>query len=178
MRAIHSPPEGDVRKRGIIAGGAGIAAAAATAVGARGRFRRFEIVNESMQPALEPGDWVIARRLRRPPGRGDVVVFEHEERPGMSLVKRVIGLPSESVQIEGGQVHVDGSVLPEPWASGFTTPELTVHVPGDAVFVLGDQRLAAGGDSRTLGPVDVSAVRWKVVARYWPAARAGGVASS
>jgi signal peptidase I len=167
-----------VRRRGIYAATAGIAAAVAAIVGARGRFRRFEIVNESMRPALEPGDWVIAQRTHGVPERGDVVVFEHEERPGLSLVKRVVALPGESVEIGNGQVHVGGSVLPEPWASGFTQPERTWHVPPGAVFVLGDHRVAAGGDSRTLGPIDVRSIRWKVVARYWPAARIGPAAST
>jgi signal peptidase I len=166
-----------VRKRGIYAAAAGVAAAAAVVAG-RGRFRRFEIVDESMRPALEPGDWVVAHRAGLRPHRGDIVVFEHEDRPGISLVKRVVALPGEMVEIGRGQVHVDGTVLPEPWASGFTQPDRTWQVPAGAVFVLGDHRLAAGGDSRTLGPIDIASIGWRVFARYWPAPRAGPVGSS
>jgi signal peptidase I len=172
---IHSVVEGEVRRRGIITTGAGLTAAAAVIVAARGRFRRFEIVNESMRPALEPGDWVVAHYLRHLPARGDVVVFEHEERPGLSLVKRVVGMPGETVEIGNGQVHVGGAVLPEPWASGFTQPELTVPVPEGTVFVLGDHRVAAGGDSRTLGPIPAESLRWRVIGRYWPPSRIGPV---
>lgn len=143
------------------------------AAAARGVPRRFAIVNQSMQPTLEPDDWVIAQRTRRTPARGDIVVFNHEDRPGLSLVKRVIGVPGEHVEIGAGQVHIDGLVLAEPWASGFTQPDGSWDVPHDAVWVLGDHRMAAGGDSRTLGAIPVADVGWKVVARYWPAARSG-----
>lgn len=164
-----------MRRRGLVATGAGVTAAITAVVAARGSFRRFEIVNESMRPALEPGDWVIAHRLHHAPSRGDVVVFEHEERPGISLVKRVIGLPGETVEVARGQVHIDGTVLPEPWASGFTVPDSLTTVPAGMVFVLGDHRVAAGGDSRTLGPIAASAITWRVMARYWPATRVGTV---
>ena len=126
-----------------------------------------------MRPALEPGDWLLARRLRRVPDRGAVIVFDATAEPGLHLVKRVIGLPGEHVAVADGQVHIDGLTLAEPWVSGHTFPETEVVVPEASVWVLGDNRSQSSSDSRTIGSVALDAVGWRVVAVYWPATRAG-----
>ena len=145
----------------------------ALAVAAGRSLRRFAIVEDSMRPAFEPGDWVLARRLRGAPRRGAVVVYEHPHRPGMHLVKRVVGLAGERLAIAGGRVLVDGNVLADPWAVGPTGPPGAWHAPDEAVFLLGDRRAVSAGDSRTTGPVPDAGVRFEVVARYWPRARSG-----
>lgn len=160
-----------MRRRGFLAAGIGVTALSAAA--ARGLLRRFEIVNESMQPALNGGDWVIAQRRRRAPKRGEVVVFEHEDRPGMTLVKRVIGLPDERLAISSGQIYIDGMALAEPWVNGFTAPDGVWDIPADCVFVLGDFRAISAADSRAVGPIPLRDVQWKVAARYWPSSAAG-----
>lgn len=128
-----------------------------------------------MWPALEPGDWVVAQRRRRVPGRGSVVVFASPHDSKLLLIKRVIGLPGESVTIAGGQVHVDGQTLPEPWAGGQTTPDSEDLVPDGAVWLLGDNRSRSSADSRTLGPVVIDQIGWRVIAIYWPQSRIGTV---
>lgn len=160
----------DIRRRAILAAGFGLAVLAAGA--ARG-LRRFEIVEASMQPAFDPDDWVVARRRRRVPTRSEVVVFERPDRPGMFLIKRVIGLPGERIDIATGQVAVDGRVLAEPWAEGPTLPDGTWQVPGDAVFLLGDRRAVSTSDGRSTGPIPLTDIGWIVIARYRPLARAG-----
>ncbi|MFQ5554556.1 MAG: signal peptidase I [Acidimicrobiia bacterium] len=155
---------------GLIAGV--IAAAVAMA---RGRLRRFEIVEDSMLPALASGDYVVAVRRSEAPLRGEIVIFEAPGRPGFDVVKRVVGLPGESVEIGRGAVHIDGSVLAEPWADGPTFPEGRWDVGGHAVFVLGDRRAASAGDGRQIGPVDLPRVRWRVTWRYWPPGRIGRI---
>jgi signal peptidase I len=134
------------------------------------RLRRYEIAEHSMTPALVPGDFVIARSGGLP-ARGEVVIIGHPEKPGMEIVKRVIGLPGETVTVSGGLVHIDGARLPEPWADGPTCPEGTWRIPSDAMFVLGDNRRRSSGDSRTLGPIAVPDPLWTVQWRYWPARR-------
>jgi signal peptidase I len=163
----------DIRQRAILAAGFGLAVFAAFTAGAARRLRRFEIVEASMQPAFDPGDWVVARRRRRVPTRGKVVVFEHPDHPGMFLVKRVIGLPGERIDIAKGRVAVDGGMLAEPWAVGSTLPDGTWQVPEDAVFLLGDRRAVSAGDGRSTGPIPLTDVKWIVTVRYWPLARAG-----
>jgi signal peptidase I len=126
-----------------------------------------------MQPTLEHGDWLVARRLERVPPRGAIVIFRQHHDPGMFLVKRVIGLPMEHVTVANGQVHVDGSTLAEPWVSGSTTPTCEASVPQDAVWVLGDNRSRSAGDSRSVGPVPLDDVGWRALAIYWPPDRVG-----
>jgi signal peptidase I len=147
--------------------------AAAVAVVGHGLFRRFAVVEDSMRPLIEPGDWIIGRRRARSPERGDIVVFEHPGVSGRNLVKRVVALSGERVDIANGYVHTDGVVLAEPWAEGATGPDGTWWVPPGHVWVLGDNRSVSAGDSRQLGPIPVTSLSWKILARYWPAARAG-----
>lgn len=148
-----------------------IGAATAGAV-LRGKVRRYEIVEHSMSPELEPGDYVFAVAARRELMRGDVVIFGHPDRPGFELVKRVIGMPGETVTVADGQVHIDGALLPDPWAVGPTRDDGTWRL-GAEVFVLGDQRAHSAGDSRQIGPVPRNAISWRCAARYWPAHRIG-----
>ncbi|MDP8959358.1 MAG: signal peptidase I [Actinomycetota bacterium] len=132
----------------------------------------FEIAEHSMVPVLQPGDYVIALPLRRPPRRGELVVFEHPHRPGFFLVKRVVGLPSETVEIRSGFVLVEDGRLAEPWAGRPTPGEGRWALAGDRVFVLGDRRAHSAADGRDLGPLPLGSLR-RVAFRYWPPARIG-----
>jgi signal peptidase I len=160
-----------MERRSWIAAAVGTSALLAAA--GHGLFRRFAVVEASMRPLIEPGDWIVGRRWAGSPRRGDIVVFEHPALSGRSLVKRVVGLPSERIDIARGYVHINGVVLAEPWVAGTTTPEGTWWVPPGHVWVLGDYRPASIGDSRHLGPIPTATLQWKALARYWPAARAG-----
>ncbi len=144
-------------------------------VGGRRRLRRYEIAEGSMQPSLAAGDYVIARAVRGELQRGDIVIFDHPQRPKFELVKRVVGLPGELVAIHNGQVHVSGATVAEPWADGPTLPDGEWDLGPGEVFLLGDNRSMSAGDSRTVGPVAVTAIRWRVVARYWPPTAVGKV---
>jgi len=152
--------------------------AALTALGyalLRGRVRRYTIAEASMTPALEPGDFIIAQLRREPVQRGDIIVFNHPHRPSFELVKRVVGLPGESVVISGGQVHCNDAIVAEPWADGPTFPDGIWQIGRDEVFVLGDNRSASAADSRMLGPIELSGTHWQAVARYWPFRSAGRI---
>jgi signal peptidase I len=126
-----------------------------------------------MQPALEDGDWVIAQRRRGAPARGDVVVFALGDDADTFLIKRIVGLPGERLEISDGQVHIDGQTLAEPWANGPTFPDGSEHIPDDAVWVLGDNRALSSADSRTAGAISVADIGWRVFAVYWPSSRMG-----
>lgn len=117
-------------------------------------MRRFIISELSMSPALLPGDRFLARRLRNP-RRGQVVFFPHPRRQDFWLVKRVVGLPGESLTIEGGSVRIDGEPVDEPWALDATHPEGRWEIPSRHMFVLSDARRRTTTDSRTLGPVPI-----------------------
>ena len=140
------------------------------------RFRRFAIVESSMAPALDPGDWVIARKRRGPVDRGTIVIFADPIQPNRSLVKRVIGLPGERIGVERGRVTVGGALLADRWALGTTGPDGEWSIPRDHVWVLGDNRHESASDGRRLGPTPLDAIDWIVVGRYYPATRFGAVA--
>jgi signal peptidase I len=145
----------------------GVITAVLVYAGIRHRLRRYEIVERSMQPTLQPGDYVVGI----PTGeiaRADIVVFTHPAIEGFELVKRVVGLPGESVAIHNGQVNIEGRVLAEGWADGPTLPDGEWQLGPDQVFVLGDNRALSTSDSRTLGPIPVDSIGWRIVARYWP----------
>ncbi len=149
---------------------AGVAMIGAAAIG--GMSRRFAVVDESMLPAFEPDDWLIAQRLRATPARGDVVVFTHPSYPDRYIIKRVLGLPGEQVTTSDGEIHVDGEILADPWSDGRTCGESDDAVPEGTVWVVGDNRCGSSVDSRVLGPIPLDDVGWRVVARYWPPSRA------
>jgi len=170
---LHATKERAIRKRTMLAAAIG-AAAVATAT-ANGWSRRFAVVEDSMRPALEDGDWLLAQRRRGVPSRGDIVVFALSGEDEVFVIKRVIGLPGEHVEISDGQVHVDGQTLAEPWANGPTFPDAGEHIPDDGVWVLGDNRALSSADSRTIGALPFAAIDWKAIAIYWPSHRVGRV---
>jgi signal peptidase I len=154
----------------LIAGAAGLTVRALYE-----RFRRFEITEESMWPALQTGDYVVTSRSRRPFRRGDIVVFESPDRASFYLAKRVVGLPGEDFTIESGRVLINGTPIDESWTADQTGPDGAWALgPGEA-FVLGDARATSSGDSREVGPVPLEHLRMRIVFRYWPLQRFGPV---
>ena len=104
------------------------------------------IPSESMEPTLNVGNGIVVNRLSyvsSEPQRGDVVVFESEEYDAY-LIKRVVGLPGDIVEIKDGSVFVNGCRLIEEYAVGETLVSLNgvscFEVPEDSVFLLGDNR--------------------------------------
>lgn len=128
-----------------------------------------------MSPHLEPGDWVVARRRSGTPTRGDVVVFDDDDDPGVNVVKRVIGLPGELVEVRDGRVNIDGAILADRWAVGVTSPDSEAIIPHGHVWVLGDNRGASVSDSRSRGAVAIAEIVWKIEFRYSPLSRLGTV---
>lgn len=101
-----------------------------------------------MAPTLQDSRLALTRRLRRstPIRRGDLVVVDSRAL-GKPMVKRIIGLPGETVTIKAGKVSIDGRALEEPYASSSVFTD-TYRVPPDHYFLLGDNR-DASSDSRT-----------------------------
>ncbi|MDQ3783273.1 MAG: signal peptidase I [Actinomycetota bacterium] len=135
-------------------------------VAAASRMRRYEIAERSMEPSLRPGDYVVAVAGRRALRRGDIVILTTKSLPGLELVKRVIGLGGETITAIGGRILVDGTVSADRWGHGPVTLDGEWPVPPGHVFVLGDHRALSTADSRTVGPVPVAAVQWRVLGRY------------
>lgn len=135
-------------------------------------YAQTEVHNVSMQNTLVEGQRLIEDKWSYKlwePERGDIVIIhgpEHEKR----LVKRIIALEGQTVDMKDGYVYVDGVQLEEPYAKGLTAPgalEVPYTVPAGHVFVLGDNR-ENSLDSRSFGPVALSSLEGKAVFRIWP----------
>ncbi len=166
-------------------------------------FQAFVIPSESMVPTLVPGDRVIVSRAEyhlRDVHRGDVIVFRNphpEDRPRRStigvflhwlagglgssqgdeedLIKRVVGLPGETIEAHGGAVYVDGRRLEEPYLTQQTGDFGPVKVPEGAVFVMGDNRSNSGDSRYGLGPIPFEDIIGEAVVIAWPPSRWGGL---
>ncbi|MGH2578890.1 MAG: signal peptidase I [Actinomycetota bacterium] len=162
----YAHPVGKKVRRGLLAAGAvGLGWALIRRSGAF----RVEVAGDSMRPTLEPGQFLVASR----PGRlhrGDVVVIRRPERP-IEVVKRLVGVPGDRVEAEGGRISVNGAEVWEPYASG-VGPSGSWDLGPDQYVVLGDNR-DRSSDSRAFGPVDRASIVGVVRFRYWP--RAGRV---
>ncbi|WP_456337614.1 signal peptidase I [Fervidibacter sacchari] len=136
------------------------------------------IGSSSMEPTLEKGDAVIVRRIRftpdNLPNRGDLVFFRDPITKKDWLVKRVIGLPGETLIIWAGRVYINGVPLDEPYVNGIVEEYGMWQIPKDAVFVMGDNR-PSSNDSRDFGPVPLDLIEGKVVFRYFPLGRVGRI---
>ncbi|MFH1559988.1 MAG: signal peptidase I [Chloroflexota bacterium] len=103
-----------------------------------------------------------------PPRRADIVVFHFPNDPSRDYVKRVIGLPGETVSMKGGEVFIEGDRLDEPYLTERDNDNMApTLVPPDSYFVLGDNR-DGSSDSRHWGPVPLDNIVGKVSLRYWP----------
>ncbi len=124
-------------------------------------------------PGLDDDDPRILFRFD-PPERGDIVVFDPPEEPDPDkpYIKRVIGLPGETVTFRNGDVFINGQLLDEPYIDDGITEcgrgeECQVTVEEGQVFVLGDNRNNSS-DSRAFGPVEVDQIIGKAWFSYWP----------
>ncbi len=162
----------------------------------------FFIPSSSMEPTLEPGDRVLVQKVMYGPDRGDVIVFSDPQgRPGPDrgivggfvhwlsstlgierpehedFIKRVIGLPGETVELRDGRLFVDGVRIREPYLKGAvdTRDYGPVRVPEGAIFVLGDNRLNSNDSRFGLGFVPVDKVVGRAFAIVWPPSRVGWI---
>jgi signal peptidase I len=132
---------------------------------------RVVVEGPSMRPTLLSGEWIVVNRLTYKlfsPRRGDVVVFLPPTNAQTDdLIKRVIGLPGETLEIQDGSVWIDGQLLEETYIAGATSPDNRWQLGADEIFVMGDNR-GLSLDSRSFGPVSMTDVVGKAWIIYWP----------
>ena len=131
---------------------------------------RFRIEGDSMEPNLHNGEYVLIDKisyLLHPPERGDVVVFTppNNER---DYIKRVIGLPGDTVEVTGGQIYVNGVALDEPYLPQVVLRDEPARVVEEGrYFVLGDNRNNSS-DSRSFGTITPQSIVGRAWLVYWP----------
>ena len=129
-------------------------------------FTTYEIKEESMSPELLPEDYVLATKTNAPLSRGDIIIFKNSEK-SIDVVKRVVGLPGETISASNNELLVNGKTIEDPWAKTVTDDFIDCNVGENEVFVLGDQRRLSTSDSRTLGTINATDCL-KLKYRYWP----------
>jgi signal peptidase I len=149
-------------------------------------FQQYYIDGPSMQTTLMPQDRVLVNKMSyklHDIHRGDVIVFDRvtNEVQHDDLIKRVIGLPGETLEIRSCVVYINGVELAEPYLNpeqtsqidpsarcGTNTGKAPFVVPDDQIFVMGDNRVQSL-DSRVFGPIDTDKVRGRAFVVIWPA---------
>jgi len=132
----------------------------------------------SMMPALANGSYILTDRQayqQHLPQRGDIIIFISPTNKGQDLIKRVIGLPGETVKIAQGQVLIDGAPLNEPYISNQAVYKGEWKVPEGQYFVLGDNRNDSR-DSHQWGFLPRENILAKAVWVYWPLAQFSNIA--
>ncbi len=171
----------------------------------RGVAQNFRVEGPSMEPGLQNGQYLLVNKavyfkldfktlskyvpfisggsdpskyLFHSPERGDVIVFRYPKDPSRDFIKRVIGVPGDTISITDGAVSVNGVVLSEPY---ITFPSKTdmepLVVPPHSYFVMGDNR-ANSSDSRAWGFVPDDNIIGKAMFSYWPLSDFGGVGNT
>lgn len=140
---------------------------------------RYIVEGSSMAPNFETGEWIIVSRLPYLLGdiqRGDVVILDFDE-PQEDLIKRLIGLPGETIEIHDGLVFVDGVPLDEPYINAEPRYNGEWTLGEDEYFVLGDNRNNSR-DSHAFGPVTADHIIGRAWVIYWPPEHWGLVGSA
>lgn len=132
---------------------------------------RIRVESVSMQPTLFAGNFVVVNKLTYQFGeisRGDIIVFRYPPDPKQDpYIKRVIGLPGDTIMVEGNEVLINGIRISEPYLATQTQQGGKWTVPSDALFVMGDNRNNSS-DSRAWGVVPIKNVLGKAILVYWP----------
>lgn len=141
----------------------------------------FVVRGASMEPNFENREYLIINEIGyrfNSPQRGDIIVFRYPLNPSEFFIKRLIGLPNETVAIESGKIRIanaaapEGFQLQEPYLAReiHTVGKVRLTLRDDEYFVLGDNR-AASSDSRTWGALQRRYIIGKAWVRTWPLQR-------
>jgi len=145
-----------------------------------------QVKGASMEPNFHTGDYILTSRITykfRRIERGDVVVLKSPKNPDIEYIKRVIGLPGDTLLISSnGNVMINNNLLTENyiatttnlWEGGCIKADVPYIVPNDEVFVMGDNR-PRSSDSREFCSVPIQSLIGQVFYRYFPAEKIGRI---
>lgn len=140
-------------------------------------MQNFRIPSGSMEPTLQIQDYIFASKLSYrldEPKRGDIVVFKYPKDTSRYFVKRLIAVGGETVALKGGELYINGQLVPEDYLpQGLSFSDYgPVTVPEGNYFMLGDNRNNSS-DSRDWGFVPRNLIVGKEIFIYWPPDRIG-----
>jgi signal peptidase I len=128
------------------------------------------VYGKSMEPVLHTDQRLIIEKVSyhfEQPQRGNIVVVDVPDSD-IPLIKRVIGLPGETLEIKQNQVYIDGVALTEPYLESSRQHNFgPIPIPDNHLFVMGDNRLVSR-DSRAFGAVSLDQIRGRAWVSYWP----------
>jgi len=135
-------------------------------------FQLTYVPTGSMIPTIMPNDRVVVLKFWykfNPLERGQIVVFDPPEPSTSPFIKRVIGLPGETLEIKNSTVYINGKPIAESYlpAKIEMEPFGPYKIPKDAIFVMGDNRQHSA-DSRYFGAVPLKNIKGRAVLTYWP----------
>ncbi len=141
----------------------------------------FVIPTGSMEPTIMIGDRVLAEKFTyrfSAPEVGDIVVFEDPAGIYPQLIKRIVAVGGQTIDVRDAKVYVDDKPLLEPYVHSLQTElsgmALPIVIPEDQVWLMGDNR-PNSQDSRVFGPQPISMVKGRAFAIYWPIDHIGGL---
>jgi signal peptidase I len=148
-------------------------------------MRPHKISGQSMMPNFPDSEYLLTEKVTyylRNPERGDVIVFTPPISNTDEFIKRVIGLPGETVMVQNDHVYINDKLLQEPYLKNtvmttggtFLTDGQEFKVPDGEYFVMGDNR-PNSSDSRYWGPITKSVISGRAWIIYWPISNAGVV---
>lgn len=186
---MDATPKKDEEKQGLSFGVSLLLMAAIVVVAYYG-LRTFvvgtyEIPSASMQDTIQIGDRIFSEKITyygSDPKPGDIITFTDPRDESRTLIKRVIAVGGQTVDLRAGAVYVDGTKLDEPYTEGKPSYPLNTAygvkitypytVPSGCLWVMGDNRTDSA-DSRYFGVVDKRLVTGHAALRFWPANRIG-----
>jgi signal peptidase I len=144
-----------------------------------------QVKGSSMYPTFKDKEYILTDKITykfSTPQRGDVIILQSPKNPDIDYIKRVIGLPGETIKVNEGKVYLNGQLFQETYLSvttpifpgGFLQDNQEVTVPENNYFVMGDNR-PGSSDSREFGFVPYEHIIGKVIFRYFPVDRLGAI---
>lgn len=135
----------------------------------------YKVEGRSMEQTLHEPERVMVNKLVyrfRGPQPGEIIVLKDPTDRSRELIKRVIAVEGETIEVRQGEVYVNGQPVAEPYKQPGVYDSEPVKVPPGHVYVMGDNRMASM-DSRWLGPIPLEVVQGKAFFRFWPPAAFG-----
>ncbi len=142
-----------------------------------------KVKGHSMMPAFHNSDLLLTEKISyhfHPPQRGDVVIFKAPPSEPCAIdqceyIKRIIGLPGETVELHQGHVYINNHLLREPYlspnvatmAEELLREDMPLVIPAGHYLVFGDNR-PHSRDSRAFGPISATRIVGRAIFRYWP----------